>query len=187
MATEDQSPAEIAAQVGRTEIGDDIEATGDDIVAQVKGSRRDMRRLGDGLTELARATATNADAVVANSKALTRSRTIEIILGLACVLALIACVLGALALRGQSRQTRCLQQYATTNALRNLVLTDGRKDLDAANSQILLDAFNPGTLTQSQQRARLIADGKRYTEAANDYKRLLAAHPVPPPPKIDHC
>lgn len=168
----------------RVTADDDIEAAGDDIVEQVKGSRRDMRRIGDGLESLTVATAANAKATADNARALTRSRTVEIILGVAVVLSLAAIVIGGIALQRLSNQARCLQDYAADTSLRSLILSDGRKDLDAANARVLLHAFNPGTLTPTQQRARLVEDGKEYTKAFNDYGKLLETHPVPPPPKL---
>jgi hypothetical protein len=189
MAVEESPDAtgdEIIAQVkaSQAETGDDIEAAGNDIVEQVKGSRRDMRRIGDGLADLTRATVENASAVADNARALTRSRTIEIVLAVCIVLSLVAIVLGGVSLHRLSAQARCLQQYASDTSIRQLILTDGRKDLDRANARVLLDAFNPGTLTPEQQRARLVEDGKEYTKANEAYTRLLATHPVPPPPKL---
>lgn len=153
---------------------DDIEADGDDIIAQVKGSRRDMRSVMGGVTTLA--------------AEVSRTRTSIRLIRAAMATAGVAIVVGAIGLVGLWQQNQCLRVVVAATADRTGSLAPLRARLDQADR--VLDHTRDGLVKDAinqRPRAQLDLDSKAFltAKAADDkaYDAYVAAAAAAPLPK----
>lgn len=154
----------------------DIDDDGDDIVKQIKGSRRDLRAVGQLVVNL--------------TGQVARSRLALGILSAALALSLIAGVLGGLALLQLRSQNACLRVVVSATADRTGVLapaaaarTKADRAATVARDNLILLAITQAPRDQVMAAAKKFVVAKTADDVANDhYDSLAAANPPPTSP-----
>lgn len=154
----------------------DIEGDGDDIVAQVKGSRRDMRMVGRNVLTL--------------TQQVARSRVAIGLLGFALILSVVAIGVGGVALVKLRAQNACLRVVVGANADRIGVLspaatkrTKADRALNVARDDLLTLAIRQSPREELIAASDSFVKAKAADDLANaEYDAKAAAIPLPPNP-----